>query len=63
LKKHLFHNYLQADVLVIDFGSPYTNRPWAKNFGSCGQHGDRIYMTPDYILDSNYEQIFGSKGE
>ena len=54
--------FLQADVLVVDFDSQYTSRPWTKNYGSCGQQGDSIYMSPDYILEPKYEKIFGSKG-
>jgi len=47
----------------MNFGLQDTNVPWTKNYNSCGQHGDHIYITPKYILDPKFRKVFGSKGK
>ena len=54
-----------ADVRVAPAGSTYGDIPYTVQSGGCGQPGEFIHMTPDYLRtvgDANNSAVFGPPG-
>ena len=54
-----------ADVRVSPAGSTYGDIPYTVQSGGCGQPGEFIHMTPDYLRtvgDANNSAVFGPPG-
>uniref|UniRef100_A0A8C4PP70 VWFA domain-containing protein n=1 Tax=Equus asinus TaxID=9793 RepID=A0A8C4PP70_EQUAS len=60
--KRLKHeSYEHADVLVAPPTLPGRDEPYTKQFTACGEKGEYIHLTPDFVLGKN-ESEYGPSG-
>ena len=52
---------MQADVLVVKPNPPGNDEPYTEQMGNCGDKGERIYFTPDFIVGKKLPQ-YGPQG-
>ncbi|XP_049628509.1 calcium-activated chloride channel regulator 1 [Suncus etruscus] len=48
-KRPKLETYKNADVLVTEPNTPGDDEPYTEQMGNCGEKGERIYFTPDFI--------------
>ncbi|XP_055978829.1 calcium-activated chloride channel regulator 1 [Sorex fumeus] len=48
-KRPKLETYKNADVLVTEPNTPGNDEPYTEQMGNCGEKGERIYFTPDFI--------------
>ncbi|KAM5264959.1 calcium-activated chloride channel regulator 1 [Hipposideros larvatus] len=53
--------YKNADVLVAEPNPPGNDEPYTEQIGNCGERGERIYFTPDFIAGKKLRQ-YGPQG-
>lgn len=46
----------QADVLVTEPNTPGDDEPYTEQMGNCGEKGERIYFTPDFIAGKKLKE-------
>lgn len=56
-----FFPKFQADVLVAEPNPPGNDEPYTEQMGNCGEKGERIYFTPEFIAGKKLRQ-YGRKG-
>ncbi|KAM8789741.1 calcium-activated chloride channel regulator 1-like [Rhynchonycteris naso] len=54
-------SYDQADVIVADPYLKYGDDPYTLQYGQCGDKGQYIHFTPNFLLTNNLP-IYGSRG-
>ncbi|XP_021052186.1 calcium-activated chloride channel regulator 3A-1-like [Mus pahari] len=54
-------SYDQADVIVADPHLQYGDDPYTLQYGQCGDRGQYIHFTPNFLLTDNL-QIYGPRG-
>uniref|UniRef100_A0A8C0G7Q0 Calcium-activated chloride channel N-terminal domain-containing protein n=1 Tax=Chelonoidis abingdonii TaxID=106734 RepID=A0A8C0G7Q0_CHEAB len=54
--------YFQADVIVANPFLKYGDDPYTLQYGRCGEKGRYIHFTPDFLLNDNLYNIYGSQG-
>ncbi|XP_021051456.1 calcium-activated chloride channel regulator 3A-1 [Mus pahari] len=54
-------SYDKADVIVADPHLQYGNDPYTLQYGQCGDRGQYIHFTPNFLLTDNL-QIYGPRG-
>ena len=55
--------YENAHVLIESPNAQYGNMPYVQQRGGCGEYGDHIYLTSQYVTDRNMAQSIGPIGE
>lgn len=63
--KLVVHNIKTADVRVTSANTAYGDVPYTVQSGGCGQQGDFIHLTPNYLqtlLEQNNIALFGPSG-
>ncbi|KAM5256996.1 calcium-activated chloride channel regulator 1 [Ctenodactylus gundi] len=53
--------YKNADVLVAEPNPPGNDEPYTEQVGMCGERGDRIHFTPDFLAGKKTPQ-YGPQG-
>ncbi|XP_016004010.2 calcium-activated chloride channel regulator 1 [Rousettus aegyptiacus] len=53
--------FKNADVLVAEPNPPGNDEPYTEQMGNCGEKGERIYFTPDFIAGKKLPQ-YGPQG-
>ncbi|XP_008056510.1 calcium-activated chloride channel regulator 1 [Carlito syrichta] len=53
--------YKNADVLVAEPNPPGNDEPYTEQMGKCGEKGDRIHLTPDFLAGKKLPQ-YGPQG-
>ncbi|XP_019487979.1 PREDICTED: calcium-activated chloride channel regulator 1-like, partial [Hipposideros armiger] len=53
--------YKNADVLIAEPNPPGNDEPYTEQIGNCGERGERIYFTPDFIAGKKLRQ-YGPQG-
>ncbi|XP_070261606.1 calcium-activated chloride channel regulator 1 [Myotis yumanensis] len=53
--------YKNADVLVAEPNPPGNDEPYTEQLGNCGEKGERIHFTPDFITGKKLPQ-YGPQG-
>ncbi|XP_004431629.1 PREDICTED: calcium-activated chloride channel regulator 1 [Ceratotherium simum simum] len=53
--------YKNADVLVAEPNPPGNDEPYTEQMGNCGEKGERIYFTPDFLAGKKLPQ-YGPQG-
>ncbi|XP_004603684.2 calcium-activated chloride channel regulator 1 [Sorex araneus] len=48
-KRPKLETYKNADILVTEPNTPGNDEPYTEQMGNCGEKGERIYFTPDFI--------------
>nr|XP_039329885.1 calcium-activated chloride channel regulator family member 3-like [Saimiri boliviensis boliviensis] len=54
-------SYDQADVIVADPYLKYGDDPYTLQYGQCGEKGQYIHFTPNFLLNNNLP-IYGPRG-
>uniref|UniRef100_A0A8C0GBP3 VWFA domain-containing protein n=1 Tax=Chelonoidis abingdonii TaxID=106734 RepID=A0A8C0GBP3_CHEAB len=55
-------SYDKADVIVANPFLKYGDDPYTLQYGGCGEKGRYIHFTPDFLLNDNLYNIYGSRG-
>ncbi|XP_076810328.1 calcium-activated chloride channel regulator 1-like [Clavelina lepadiformis] len=55
--------YNAADVLVAYRNPVYQDQPYTLQYGGCGEPGTYIHLTPSYLVNDSFVNIFGPKGK
>ncbi|CAK8682029.1 unnamed protein product [Clavelina lepadiformis] len=55
--------YDAADVLVAYPNPVYQDQPYTLQYGGCGEPGTYIHLTPSYLVNDSFVDIFGPKGK
>ncbi|XP_049731939.1 calcium-activated chloride channel regulator 1 [Elephas maximus indicus] len=53
--------YKNADVLVAEPDTPGNDEPYTEQIGNCGEQGERIYLTPDFLAGKKLHE-YGPPG-
>ncbi|XP_047422084.1 calcium-activated chloride channel regulator 1 [Sciurus carolinensis] len=53
--------YKNADVLVAEPNPPGNDKPYTEQVGACGEKGERIHFTPDFLAGKKLDQ-YGPQG-
>ncbi|XP_046501410.1 calcium-activated chloride channel regulator 1 [Equus quagga] len=53
--------YKNADVLVAEPNPPGNDQPYTEQMGKCGEKGERIYFTPDFLAGKRLDE-YGPQG-
>ncbi|XP_038649697.1 calcium-activated chloride channel regulator 1-like [Scyliorhinus canicula] len=54
-------SYEKADVIIAEPYLKYGDEPYTQQYGGCGEKGQYIHFTPNFILNSSLTQIYGPK--
>ncbi|EPY77064.1 chloride channel accessory 1 [Camelus ferus] len=60
--KPKLETYKNADILVAEPNSPGNDGPYTEQWGNCGEKGERIYFTPDFVAGKKLPQ-YGPQAE
>ncbi|KAM8930571.1 calcium-activated chloride channel regulator 1-like [Pelodytes ibericus] len=60
--KRQTESYDKADVIIADPYQKYGNDPYTLQYGSCGQPGKYIHLTPTFLLDDSLLSVYGPRG-
>uniref|UniRef100_A0A8C4VX53 Calcium-activated chloride channel N-terminal domain-containing protein n=1 Tax=Gopherus evgoodei TaxID=1825980 RepID=A0A8C4VX53_9SAUR len=55
-------SYDKADVIVANPFLKYGDDPYTLQYGGCGEKGRYIHFTPNFLLNDNLYNIYGSRG-
>ncbi|XP_028643985.1 calcium-activated chloride channel regulator 3A-1-like [Grammomys surdaster] len=55
-------SYDQADVIVADPHLKYGDDPYTLQYGQCGDRGQYIHFTPNFLVNENMTDIYGPRG-
>ncbi|KAM7162904.1 calcium-activated chloride channel regulator 1-like [Macrochelys suwanniensis] len=56
-------SYDKADVIVANPFLKYGDDPYTLQYGGCGEKGRYIHFTPDFLLNDNLYNIYGSRAK
>ncbi|CAM9674997.1 unnamed protein product [Lampetra planeri] len=56
-------SYGAADVLIVPRDDPTDNSPYTHQFGLCGEPGQYIHLTPNFLLTDHYLEAYGPRGK
>ncbi|XP_065410258.1 calcium-activated chloride channel regulator 1-like [Chrysemys picta bellii] len=56
-------SYDKADVIVANPYLKYGDDPYTLQYGGCGEKGRYIHFTPDFLLNDNLYNIYGSRAK
>ncbi|XP_075793242.1 calcium-activated chloride channel regulator 1-like isoform X2 [Pelodiscus sinensis] len=56
-------SYDKADVIVADPFLKYGDDPYTLQYGGCGGKGRYIHFTPNFLLNDNLQNIYGSRAK
>uniref|UniRef100_A0A8C4XZS1 Calcium-activated chloride channel N-terminal domain-containing protein n=1 Tax=Gopherus evgoodei TaxID=1825980 RepID=A0A8C4XZS1_9SAUR len=54
-------SYDKADVIVANPFLKYGDDPYTLQYGGCGEKGRYIHFTPNFLLNDNLYNIYGSR--
>ncbi|XP_058537284.1 calcium-activated chloride channel regulator 1-like [Ochotona princeps] len=54
-------SYDQADVIIANPSLKYADDPYTLQYGQCGDKGQYIHLTPNFVLTNNLS-VYGSRG-
>ncbi|XP_012320214.2 calcium-activated chloride channel regulator 4 [Aotus nancymaae] len=60
-KRPKYENYKHADVIVAPPTLPGRDEPYTKQFAECGEKGEHIHFTPDFLLGKKQNE-YGPSG-
>nr|XP_002127942.1 calcium-activated chloride channel regulator 4-like isoform X1 [Ciona intestinalis] len=55
--------YNKADIIVADPNPQYMDTPYTIQYQQCGDPGEYIHLTPNFLSQAGYEQNYGNKGK
>ncbi|KAG8519511.1 Calcium-activated chloride channel regulator 1 [Galemys pyrenaicus] len=60
-KRPKLETYKNADVLVAQPDGPGNDDPYTEQMGNCGEKGERIHFTPDFVMGKKLNE-YGPQG-
>uniref|UniRef100_S4RLT1 Chloride channel accessory 1 n=1 Tax=Petromyzon marinus TaxID=7757 RepID=S4RLT1_PETMA len=57
-----YEYYGKADVLVHPWDDPEDDSPYTQQYGQCGEPGQYIQLTPNFLLDDKNLKAYGPRG-
>ncbi|XP_032883719.1 calcium-activated chloride channel regulator 1-like [Amblyraja radiata] len=55
-------SYEKASVIIAEENPKYGDTPYTLQYGGCGEKGQYIHFTPNFILNDSLLPIYGKKG-
>ncbi|XP_078489083.1 calcium-activated chloride channel regulator 1-like isoform X2 [Ciona intestinalis] len=55
--------YNKADIIVADPNPQYMDTPYTIQYQQCGDPGEYIHLTPNFINENDFVENYGSKGK
>ncbi|XP_069823728.1 calcium-activated chloride channel regulator 1-like [Dendropsophus ebraccatus] len=55
--------YDKADIIIADPIVKFGNDPYTQQYGGCGEPGQYIHLTPEYITDDDLISSYGPRGK
>jgi len=55
-------SFSSADVRVAPPNQKYGNTPYVKSYGGCGDAGEHVHLTPEFVTDDAVRDVFGDIG-
>ncbi|XP_044883644.1 calcium-activated chloride channel regulator 1-like [Mauremys mutica] len=56
-------SYDKADVIVANPSLKYGDDPYTLQYGGCGEKGQYIHFTPNFLLNDSLHNIYGSRAK
>ncbi|KAM4021806.1 calcium-activated chloride channel regulator 1-like [Anomaloglossus baeobatrachus] len=54
--------YEKADIIISNPVLKYGDSPYTAQYRGCGEQGEYIHLTPNYLLNTNLSSVYGSPG-
>ncbi|XP_072547017.1 calcium-activated chloride channel regulator 1-like [Salminus brasiliensis] len=54
--------YDKANVIIKDPHSAFNDDPYTKQIKGCGEEGEHIHFTPNFLLNDNLLKVYGPRG-
>ncbi|XP_077134288.1 calcium-activated chloride channel regulator 1-like isoform X2 [Ranitomeya variabilis] len=55
-------SYEKADIIISSPILKFGDFPYTAQYRGCGEQGEYIHLTPDYLLNANLSSVYGSPG-
>ncbi|XP_073499255.1 calcium-activated chloride channel regulator 1-like [Phyllobates terribilis] len=55
-------SYDKADIIISNPFLKFGDSPYTTQYRGCGEQGEYIHLTPDYLLNANLSSVYGSPG-
>ncbi|XP_069593607.1 calcium-activated chloride channel regulator 1-like [Ranitomeya imitator] len=55
-------SYEKADIIISSPILKFGDSPYTAQYRGCGEQGEYIHLTPDYLLNANLSSVYGSPG-
>ncbi|XP_063058169.1 calcium-activated chloride channel regulator 1-like [Engraulis encrasicolus] len=55
--------YEKANVIIDEPNKSYGDEPYTLQYGQCGQPGQYIHLTPDFLLDDKLISVYGERSK
>ncbi|XP_078489324.1 calcium-activated chloride channel regulator 3A-1-like [Ciona intestinalis] len=55
--------YNKADIIVADPNPQYMDTPYTIQYQQCGDPGEYIHLTPNFLSQAEHDENYGSKGK
>ncbi|XP_071985305.1 calcium-activated chloride channel regulator 1-like [Engystomops pustulosus] len=55
--------YDKADIIITNPTLPHANDPYTQQYGRCGEPGQYIHLTPDFMTDDGLISVYGPRGK
>ncbi|KAL2089532.1 hypothetical protein ACEWY4_014220 [Coilia grayii] len=53
--------YEKANVIIDEPNKSYGDEPYTLQYGQCGVQGQYIHLTPDFLLDDRFIEVYGKR--
>ncbi|XP_056379203.1 calcium-activated chloride channel regulator 1-like [Hyla sarda] len=54
--------YDKADIIIADPNVKYADDPYTQHYGRCGEPGQYIHLTPNFLTDDSLISVYGPRG-
>ncbi|XP_063065535.1 calcium-activated chloride channel regulator 1-like [Engraulis encrasicolus] len=55
--------YEKANVIIDDPNDSFGDEPYTVQYGQCGQQGQHIHLTPNFLLDDKFIDVYGQRSK
>ncbi|KAM3915691.1 calcium-activated chloride channel regulator 1-like [Leptodactylus fuscus] len=55
--------YAKADIIITNPSLKYGDDPYTQQYGRCGEGGQFIHLTPNFITDDSLISVYGPRGK
>ncbi|XP_074077862.1 calcium-activated chloride channel regulator 2 [Macrotis lagotis] len=57
-----WESYEKANIIIADWYKKHRDDPYTLQYRGCGEEGQYIHFTPNFLLNDNLNAIYGSRG-